>query len=190
MPVYSYFCGDGHETERLISRNPPDDSECGECGKTAERVLTVSVAKSRPMNTDPCGVIMHNFVCKGCSHRFEKMVAPGEYEDGIGCEKCDDGTAFWAPGTQITTSLRLYPYFDRGLGCEVRSPGHRRDVCKSRGLTPVDGDFDEDQYLNPMEAKIKHELDSYDNYVAELENHPKYRDYRILRDKGFYKDYR
>ena len=190
MPIYSYFCEDGHETEKLVFRDPPDGTECSECGKHAERVLTVSVSKSRQMNTEACDVVVHDFVCKECNHRFERMVSPGEYEEGIDCEQCDSGKAFWAPGSRIDNTLRIYPYFDRGLGCEVKSPQHRRDVCKSKGLTPVDGDFDEDRYINPMEAKIQRELDAYDTYVGELETHPKYRDYRILRDKGFYKDYR
>lgn len=36
----------------------------------------------------------------------------------------------------------VYPYFDQGLGIEVRSPGHRKRVMREMGLEEIGGDLD------------------------------------------------
>jgi putative FmdB family regulatory protein len=40
MPTYEYRCPEGHEFEKFQRMSEPPVSECPECGKAAERVLS------------------------------------------------------------------------------------------------------------------------------------------------------
>lgn len=101
------------------------------------------------------------------------------------CPKCE-GTTFVSivkagRGIDLPTN---YPYFDQGLGCEVRSSAHRKQLCKERGLIPLDGAdpgmerrTDADREDDDLEA-------GYNDYVRRLDEAPEFREYREMRDKG------
>jgi putative FmdB family regulatory protein len=85
------------------------------------------------------------------------------------CERCNTTTSRWNtianratkacdvcgdPMLKLVTAVRPlwtgdvggvgkhFPYFDRTLNCEVTSNQHRQRLCRERGLTPTDGDYD------------------------------------------------
>ena len=89
--------------------------------------------------------------------------------------------------TANPAGVKGYPYFDRGLGCEVESPAHRRRLCKEKGLVPVDGDFDEDASIRKMNVEEDKHLRVYDEYKDRLDNSPEFADYREARSKGLFK---
>ena len=79
-----------------------------------------------------------------------------------------------------------FPRYDRGLGSWLQSAEHRRRVCKERGLTPVDGDYDEDKIMSAIEADVEADQKMADDYYRRIEEAPEFRDYREAREKGVY----
>lgn len=80
--------------------------------------------------------------------------------------------------------MRRYPYFDRGLGMTLTSPGHRAQVCREKGLIPVDGDWDAERMVNNVRSRDERQQREYDEYVDLLDRHPGFANYREARDKG------
>ena len=89
-----------------------------------------------------------------------------------------------------------YPRYDRGLGMMLTSEKHRQEVCKEpwrfglpyNEITPVEGDFDE-MRLHREQWAAHDELVAKDRaHKRDLEEHPDFRDYRRLRDKGYFED--
>ena len=137
-------------------------------------------------------------LCK-CDFIYEILTHGGEsinMDDNtteIVCPKCgkDDFKLQVGVGTGIALGDeggygKHYPYFDRALGVRVSSAAHRKKICKARGLTPVDGDFNpenkkETAFVEKADKRWKDLQDRYDNS-------PEFADFRRLRDKGFYKD--
>lgn len=189
MPVYHYYCEDGHETERLFGiSDRPDDIECATCGKKATRALRASPAAT---DDDPDDATLRNYAfrCEACGHRFEDVVPCNERNDVV-CEKCHGKTVILVSFHTDQFSQNLYPYFDRGLGMVLESKAHRSRVCKERGLTPVDGDYDVGRDLGvDAERKLaSEEMAAHDEYMEEIENAPWFAGYRQARDAGQFDD--
>ncbi|MDH4038963.1 MAG: hypothetical protein OEV86_15930 [Candidatus Krumholzibacteria bacterium] len=51
------------------------------------------------------------------------------------CGDCSRAGGHWEPGQQ-------YPYFDTGLGMEIKGPRHKSRVLNERGLVEVGTEFD------------------------------------------------
>ena len=90
---------------------------------------------------------------------------------------------------QPTTDLfeqNLYPYFDRGLGCIVESKSHRKQICKERGLVPIEGTTDlGDPFDVAKDAReADEEIAAADEYMDRIENDPNLAAYREARDRG------
>jgi hypothetical protein len=139
------------------------------------------------------GISILEFKCV-CGETFDEFVDYGEGEsasDTKPCPKCGAG-ASWNPGSNIDRSSERFPYFDRGLGIEVQSKQHRRDICanprkygiNSDGLIPVDGDWDADREMSKIDSENQKNLKGYDEYVEKLEHSPAFREYRRARDQG------
>ena len=77
-----------------------------------------------------------------------------------------------------------FPYYDRGLGVMLKSKAHRKDICKQRGLTPVDGDWDLDSEYRKMDDINEKEQREYKDYCDKFDNSPEFREVRKLRDQG------
>ncbi len=195
MPTYSYQCGEcGHEEDHSFRfSNRPDAVECGDCGKDARRVFRVSVAQSNdPYNSQPKrstrsnGLVMHLYMCKDCDHQFDDLTdfsAGQHFEDSRQCPKCDSMNSKWVPTARIDRFSEQFPYYDRGLGVMLMSKQHRRDICKQRGLTPVDGDWDVDKEFSKWDDKLNAEVKEYDDYCDRFENLPGSNQFRIQQDK-------
>ena len=77
-----------------------------------------------------------------------------------------------------------FPYYDRGLGVMLRSKAHRREICKQRGLTPVEGDYDEEKIFSEFAKRRESEEKEYNDYVDKLDNSPEFTEFRRAREQG------
>ena len=130
---------------------------------------------------------MHQFKCKSCEHVFEEIVDHGEnqsVDDDFECPECKASGSTWRPTARIDRWSERFPYFDRGLGVTLQSKAHRRQICKERGLTPVDGDFDEEKLFSDQTNRREREEKEYNDYVARLDHAPEFKEYRRAIDQG------
>ena len=65
----------------------------------------------------------------------------------------------------------------------LTSKQHRREVCKQRGLTPVDGDWDVEKEYSKWDTRMEKEVKEYEDYCDRLDNHPAFKQFRIQRDR-------
>ena len=195
MPTYSYQCKScDHEQDHSCRfSNRPELLECSECGAESKRVWRVSVAQSNdpynqtaPKSTKTNGLVMHLYMCKDCENQFDELIdfSNGQhFEDKQKCPKCSSVNSKWVPMARIDRFSEMFPYYDRGLGVMLQSKQHRRDVCRERGLTPVDGDWNVDKVFSEWDTRYDSEVKEYDDYCDRLENHPAFRQFRESNDK-------
>ena len=130
---------------------------------------------------------MHQFKCKSCEHVFEEIVDHGEnqsVDDDFECPECGVSDSNWIPSVRIDRWSEQFPYFDRGLGVMLQSKEHRRKICKEKGLTPVDGDYDADDIFDKLNSKRDAEEREYRKYCDRLDTDPAFSAYRKARDQG------
>lgn len=77
-----------------------------------------------------------------------------------------------------------FPYFDRGLGVMLKNKAHRREICKQRGLTPVEGDYDAEKIFAQFDNKRETEEKEYNDYVDRLDNSPEFAALRQAKEQG------
>lgn len=191
MALYSFFCAEDHETEHFSSReNRPDEVACRTCQQAATYRLTVAKDSrwtSRSTNlSDYRGLALHDFRCNECGERFEEIIDFSEGEsahDGQDCPQCGSH-AGWVPSVKIDRWSEQFPYFDRGLGVMLKSKAHRRQVCKERGLTPVEGDYDVEREYSKWDTRVAQETSEYEDYCDKLDNHPAFKEFRRAEDQG------
>ena len=132
-------------------------------------------------STEKRGLALHDFKCKGGSHVFEEIVdvsAGQSIQDSFECPKCSSSDSSWVPSVQIDRFSEQFPKYDRGLGCWLKSKAHRRQVCKERGLEPVEGDYDADKIFSEFDSRREKEETEYNEYVDRLDNAPEFAEYR------------
>ncbi len=195
MPTYSYNCKSCGTEQDFTCRysDRPDSIDCKSCGKKSNRVFRVSVSQSNdPYNKAPpkskktYGLVMHLYMCKDCDHQFDDLTdfSLGQhFEDKRECPKCKSKNSKWVPTARIDRFSEQFPYFDRGLGVMLTSKQHRREVCKQRGLTPVDGDWDVEKEYSKWDTRMEKEVKEYEDYCDRLDNHPAFKQFRIQRDR-------
>ena len=119
---------------------------------------------------------------------FEDYFEVGEAPETI---EFDDGSyakRFTRPfGLQKFSSSfdTEFPYFDRGLGETITSAKHREDLCKKKGVIPVDGDIDHSEEMAELQRSIREDDAILADMKDRLENHPGYSEYRRMRDSGW-----
>lgn len=195
MPVFSFFCEQDHETERFTTAaRRPDAIECGVCADVAYYRLSVSkhqglsavVAPRGVKVEDSRGMALHEFWCKHCDHRFDDITDWGEGEDpndGRVCEECGE-LATYLPGCSIDRFSERFPYYDNGLGMWLTSKAHRKEVCKAKGLTPVEGDWDVEKEFRKWDDKTRAHETFYNDYKDKIENDPAFSTLRRAMDRG------
>jgi len=195
VPLYEYSCENcGLSKDRLFSASTrPDEIDCSDCSHKARYTISVSKYTDKcfvpapARNTAFGGMSMHSFVCGDCSHKFDDIVDFGDNEspsDERECSECGSSNVRWVPSVRIDRFSEAFPYFDRGLGMWLKSKSHRREVCKRRGLTPVDGDWDVDSHLRKWDDEDKKDEQAYKDYCNQLDNDPAFASYRKERDQG------
>jgi len=66
----------------------------------------------------------------------------------------------------------------------LQSKAHRREICKQRGLTPVEGDYDAEKIFSQFDNRREAEEKEYNDYVDRLDNSPEFVAYRKAKDQG------
>ena len=195
MPTYSYQCEKCNELSDYIFRisDRPSSVDCVACDGTSKRVFTISNAQTNDphkkrvrKSTRSHGLVMHMYKCADCSNKFDAFVdfSKGEhFEDNQTCPKCSSTNSRWLPMANIDRWSERFPYYDRGLGVMLQSKQHRDRICKERGLTPVDGDWDVEKEFSKWDKKMDSEVKEYNDYCDRLDNHPGFRQFREMRDK-------
>lgn len=195
MPTYSFKCEecDQIKDQMFTISNRPQCIECSSCGGVSNRIFTISDSqtndpynKKQPRKRRMNGLVMHLYKCLDCDERFEELVdfSQGQnYDDPQECPECESKNSRWIPMARIDRFSEMFPYYDRGLGVMLQSKQHRAQICKERGLTPVDGDWDAEKMFSEWDTKKENEVKEYDDYCDRLENHPAFRQFREARDK-------
>ena len=198
MPIYSFDCVEcKHETEIFCGiESRPDVIECEECN---------AQAIWRSINWQPPPQPKNQHVVYGVGKSADEYLKKERLVQ-YKCDKCGHGNFEWFAGTppkKIDCELekcsgecsRVYkvkldmhwarfPYYDRGLGVILKSEQHRQEICRQRGLTPVDGDWDLAGEISKNEAKVEEEKETYRDYYDRVHNDPAYKDFRKAQDQG------
>lgn len=195
MPLYSYLCDacgvERDELFRFSSR--PEMTECRDCGGDAKYVIRISVAQSnsasnhKSYKSEMNGLAMHQYRCNACDFDFEEIIdrSAGEHhEDDQKCSSCGVADSQWIPSVRIDRWSERFPYYDRGLGVMLQSKAHRKEICKQRGITPVDGDWNLDSEYRKMDDINEKEEKEYTEYCDKFDHSPEFREIRKLRDQG------
>lgn len=118
-------------------------------------------------NEDP-----YDLTCPGCQGSNHRELIP-------------IANAIWQGGDHGVGNI--YPYFDRSLGCEVRSHNHRKQLMKERGLVECT-EADLEREIMAKHHQTLEAIERTKRTEREYEDNPAFRDYRELRDKGYYAD--
>ena len=194
MPLYSFYCSSEHETSHLCKHEDLSRAiKCGVCGNEAlYKISTSGPAKRNNNRSSDLSTVrglrftLHDFLCGDCDHVFEELLdreGGEEPSDGRNCPECG-GDSRWVPTAKIDRFSEQFPYYDRGLGVMLKSKAHRREVCKQRGLTPVEGDWDIEGQYSKWDERVSREEKEYADYVDKLDNSPAFRNLRKQQDLG------
>ena len=205
MPIYSYKCEDGHVTDLLRTFDERKNvAECRTCKKEALYFFNVASKKKKeedPHHQEENGVkIIYRhgkpdkihyyrdvrcFDCEKVSYvdcskdnEYDPSVAQCDY-----CNSCNVEVLISVPS--IDRFGERFPYYDRGLGMTLHSKAHRREVCKKLGVTPVEGDIDMIEEANKVRKAGETNKKEYDKIKKNMKDHPGYREYRRLKDRGW-----
>lgn len=195
MPVYEYRCAEcGSSSDKFFAASKrPAKIDCDDCDGEARYRISVSKFTDKCYVPEPkrsrsfSGMSLHAFSCRDCGHKADDVVDFGKgetLEDERECPECDSKNIRWNPSFRIDRFSERFPYFDRGLGMLLTSKQHRRDVCKERGLTPVEGDWDIDSHLRKWDDEDDKDEKEYQAYCDKLDNDPAFAEYRQQRDLG------
>ncbi|MCP4307310.1 MAG: hypothetical protein GY788_21060 [bacterium] len=115
--------------------------------------------------------------------------------ENLSCPACDGLEFSLVPSASIAIDTggehgvgRIYPYYDNGLCCEVRSKKHRAALCRQRGIVPVDGDVDLESDVSRQIRENKETMAAYEEDMALLHDDPAGRELRRLNDRGWVGD--
>lgn len=135
--------------------------------------------------------------CLACELVFEAVryadgdEIPADNPDGdlsTDCPRCC-GTVFERRfGVPLPTDLNggRYPYFDRGLGRQIESKEHRRQVCAELGVVPAEGRI---ATQSGRDAAFEASADAGAEYLRQVNtDHPDYRFIRENRAKKYQLD--
>lgn len=199
MPLYDYKCKKCDTISSWVGSftKRPDKIDCTKCDSKATRIFTVSkfqsndaaaqIAKQKIQINEEnwSGHAWHEFVCEDCG--VDDLICidfkKGENISPRQCEECS-GTMRVKLSANIDRFSERFPYFDRGLGCWLKSKSHRRQVMKEKGLECIDGNVDFEAQADKQRYRDEEHTKAWEELEDRYENHPGFRDYRIARDKG------
>jgi hypothetical protein len=198
MAMFEYLCHEGHKTDHLhraSNGERPARIPCEKCGELAHYVF------APPAPTMGCkrvsseggtevrvrgeghGVRCPDIHCDGCGHDYWAALLAEESTPP--CPKC--GAAGREQlGALNADEMKRFPYWDRGLGCLVTSPLHRKRIMKERKLIAYDDDNDDamDRFFGDEDREAERDETAYADYQERLRGHPAFRGYREAVDKG------
>ncbi|MCP4437063.1 MAG: hypothetical protein GY913_21520 [Proteobacteria bacterium] len=202
MPSYTFTCIGGHDVDRFFQRPAlrPKAVPCPTCKGDAYYRPTTWTAPEPETKQEgkvlwrgkPPSMALKPFRCQACEHEeiIDIDFDAGETTDPRPCTQCGGEALVQFPKVPRDELLRREVedggYYDNGLGQWITDKKHRAAVCKAKGLIPVDGDIDTRAFARAERQRHLDDEAIISNYEDELENHPKFRKYREMRDKGAY----
>ncbi len=201
MPLYGFFCVNGHENERFFSvSSRPKSVECDTCCEESEYRLSVGMSQSLTVTRHversrinesnerqaEKSYVWRDIRCDECgSEDIEDVdLVDGDVPKTAPCANCGKAAKVLPITVNIDRFSERFPYYDRGLGVMLQSKQHRKDICRERGLTPVDGDWDIEREYSKWDTQNDKEEKEYADYCERLDTHPGFREYRRKQDLG------
>lgn len=196
MPVYSYRCEAGHESERLTSwAARPLSVICDVCGERSSPAVTAPQAsmgcrppvKERASVREIGSTLEERFLfCETCGKDSYDVV---ESAEPLGACACGGERRKRVHAPRANVDAEQYPYFDVSLGLVLTSASHKRDVLKSRGLFEIGNELGAIERAHAAEnARIAKEEAEFEAYQERLRSAPEYRDFRRMRSSGALND--
>ena len=200
MPTYTHRCPDGHTSDvfrRMADMDVPHD--CPECGQPTSRAPTAPIGFTGIANTVPrveskanedVKVIRYvDGVCRSCDNTDVvflgddgKPVDDYDRPCAVACSKC--GSAVDLVNPKPIPSSVTYPYYNRGLGCEVTSPGHLRRLLRERGLVEASAVDLENAHARSISAR----RDTNAKVTADYDRTVNNSTAKSILDSAWYKD--
>jgi putative FmdB family regulatory protein len=191
MPLYDYRCTECSEVTEVVAfmHSKPETVQCKSCSAIAKFCFlppTKKLKKKEPLKIKVPRLTIHKFYCDDCNTTWDEVVerdidAPPQ--EGRACVSCG-AHAKHQPSCKIDRWSEQFPYYDRGLGVMLHNKQQRKDICKERGLTPVDGDWDIESEYSKWDSRVEKETAEYEDYCDKLDNHPGFKTFRKKRDLG------
>ena len=197
MPIYCYMCDCGHITEEF--RHVPDRNNPGVCAKcegvTHNTLRGYAEKKEGIIVRYRHGKPKHTFhfrdaTCLDCNE--ESFIdctneETNEYSrEHVKCEHCGSKNLEIKPACHnIDRFSERFPYYDRGLGMWLKSKAHRREMCKKKGVVPLDGDMDHSKSLEASRTAEREDKRILNKFKDRIENHQGYAEYRRLKARGW-----
>jgi len=194
MPEYYYWCPScSKASSKWFSiSGRQDETECLHCGEGALRD-PAAMDKHRRANPEEVkhqraitrgnSVYWREVVCGECGHEDIEDFTAATIDAPFSCEKCGSEMEKKGLGS-ISRESETYPRFDRGLGIWLKSAQHRRDVCKARGIEPLDGDMDLDAVFRKEDEVTNREEADYADYEFRLKHDPAFSALRRAEAEG------
>ena len=199
MPLYDFKCESCEKTTSWFGSysNRPASINCSTCDGKAKYTISISdhqandssaIAEKKSIQINQqnwSGVAWHEFICEKCGHDDLNPIdfKAGEDLSPRECSKCD-GVMRVKLSANIDRFSEKFPYFDRGLGCWLKSKSHRRQVCRQRGLVAIYGDADFEKQASKQATIDDNNEKAWKKLEDKYENAPAFRNYREARDKG------
>ena len=148
MPIFSYKCPSGHEHDELRKyEHKGDPSVCPSCGDSCSPQLSAPIGFSGIANCKPVPVSKANAdvdtlryldgTCSSCGKTTTVFLDSGGAPEATACPECGSDSMSLSAPKPVPFSV-TYPYYNRGLGMVITSPGHLRQVMRERGLVDAD----------------------------------------------------
>jgi len=203
MPIYVYKCDNNHYKDDLRSYSERNDELfCPSCDLAMRCVPAGPLNKSHPKeNTGgeikvrylygkPRNVFhFRDAFCIDCDRRTLVDCTDTEKEysrEAAECEYCNGkNLQIYIPVPSVDRFGERFPYFDRGLGMWLQSKSHRKRMCKKMGVEPIEGDIDFSSEVSALRKEQEDDKKVVDDLKDKMDNHPGFKEYRELKDKGF-----
>lgn len=148
MPFYSYKCPDGHEaTVRRSMDKYKDPLSCETCGGLMSLMVSAPqgfigirncVEPAPAKVSDTARTFQYvDGLCDRCANKTTVFLDDDGKPEPTECGHCG-GTSFTYSMPKPVPSSVTYPYYNRGLGCIVNSPGHLRQLMRQQGVVEAD----------------------------------------------------
>lgn len=194
MPFFEYACDAGHTTElrrAIADRHNP--VKCESCGEQAALIPSLTagfvgirnrVEPAPPKVSDTARTFQYvDGICERCANKTTVFLDDDGKPEPTECEHCG-GTTFTYSMPRPVPSSVTYPYYNRGLGRVINSPGHLRQVMREMGVV----DADPIDLLNAAERSASARADLAAKQQADIDKMMAVPEHKQILESAWYKD--
>ena len=131
---------------------------------------------------------IYDYKCED-GHYTDDVRPMSQCEEPIDCSECGKkATRIYGRSESAWAIDRFgerFPYYDRGLGMELRSKNHRRQVIKEKGLIPVEGTIDSADIGRASRERAAEDRRIVQKLHHDMKHSPAYRLYRQQKSRGW-----